>query len=59
MMRENARNRQAKETKLLQLYSLWHETHRYDLQKKYLSLLRQVLSCDPSFNPRQKFQIAF
>lgn len=59
MKRENARNLRAKEKKLLQLYSMWQETHQEDLQKKWLSLLGEVLSVDPSFNLRREFQMAF
>lgn len=59
MKRGNARNLRTKQKKLLQLYSLWQETHREDLQRKWLSLLGEVLSIDPSFNLRREFQMAF
>ena len=58
-MKGNARNLRAKEKKLIQLYSLWHETHQDAVQKKWISLLGEVLTVDPSFNLRQEFRMAF
>lgn len=58
-MRGSVRNLRAKERKLIQLYSLWHETHQEAVQKKWISLLGEVLSNDPAFNLRHKFTKAF
>lgn len=58
-MRGNARNLRAKERKLIQLYSLWHETRQESVQRKWISLLSEVLSVDPSFNLRREFVVAF
>ena len=58
-MRGNVRSLRAKEKRLIQLYSLWHETHQDSVQKKWISLLGEVLTIDPSFNLRQEFRMAF
>ncbi len=59
-MRGNVHSRiRMKARRLLRLYSLWHETHQEGYEKKYLSLLGEILSVDPAFNPRRDFQIAF
>ncbi len=55
----NARRYKAKAERLLQLYSLWHETHREDVRRQCLSLLGELLSHDPNFSLRREFQIAF
>ncbi len=59
-MSGNVRNRmQAKERRLLQLYSLWQETRSGELQKRCLGLLRELMSIDPAFSLRREFQEAF
>ena len=57
-MRGNAHKVLIKERKLLKLYSIWHETHQEEVEKKYLSLLGEILALDPAFNPRRDFQLA-
>lgn len=59
-MRKSVHNRvRIQERRLMRLYSLWHETHQEDYEKQYLSLLGEILSKDPAFNPRHDFQAAF
>jgi hypothetical protein len=59
-MRENVLSKvRIKERRLLKLYSRWHETHSGQDEKRYQSLLGEILSVDPGFNPRCQFQIAF
>lgn len=58
-MRGNARRLRAKAKRLLQLYSLWHETYRGDLQRQCVGLLREILSIEPHFSLRHEFQKAF
>ena len=48
-----------KEKKFLQLYSLWQETRREDLQKKCLGLLGEILRIRPGFSLRSEFEMAF
>ncbi len=48
-----------KEKKFLQLYSLWQETRRDDLQKKCLGLLGEILRLRPQFSLRTEFNTAF
>ena len=48
-----------KAKKLLQLYSLWQETRRMEVQEKCMGLLGEILDADPKFNPRREFQNAF
>ena len=50
---------QAKQKRLLQLYSEWQETRNEDVQKRCLGLLREIMSMDPGFNLRGQFQKAF
>ena len=60
MMNASARNRfHTKAKKLLQLYSLWHETHREDVQRDCLKLLAEILAVEPHFQLRSEFQKAF
>lgn len=58
-MKESVRKFRTKEKKLLQLYSLWHETHRDDVQRKCITLLGQIVAVNPSFSLRHGFQKAF
>lgn len=58
-MKRSVRSLRTKARQLLKLYSLWHETHQEGYERKYLSLLGEILSADPAFNPRREFQIAF
>ena len=58
-MKGNVRKYPAKARRLLRLYSLWHSTHREDIQRKYLVLLAEILASDPCFNLRPEFQKAF
>lgn len=58
-MTVSARNFRSAENKLLRLYSLWHETHRLDVQTQCLDLLGKMQRVHPAFNLRQRFQIAF
>ncbi|MFA6599877.1 MAG: hypothetical protein WC352_00900 [Candidatus Omnitrophota bacterium] len=55
----NARKFREKADKLLRLYSLWHETHREEFQRKCLVLLSEILVQDPNFSIRREFQKAF
>ena len=58
-MKGNARKFRAKEKRLLQLYSLWHETRREEIQRRCLGLLGELLSLEPRFSLRHEFQLAF
>ena len=59
-MKGNARNKlRVKARKLQRLYSLWHETHQPEVQKKYLAVLGEILSIEPNFSLRREFQNAF
>lgn len=58
-MNESVRKFRAKERKLLRLYSLWHETHRDDLERQCLTLLGEILAVQPQFKLRNEFQSAF
>ena len=58
-MKGNVRKFQAKAKRLLRLYSLWHETHREDVQEKCMMLLSEILAVEPRFSIRREFQKAF
>lgn len=58
-MKGNVRKLHAKARRLLRLYSLWHETHREDVQRKCLALLGEILAAEPRFSLRREFQKAF
>lgn len=58
-MKGNARKLHSKARRLLRLYSLWHETHREDLQQKCVLLLSEIMAAEPRFNLRHEFQKAF
>lgn len=58
-MKGNVRKFQSKAKRLMRLYSLWHETHREDLQQKCIHLLSEILAVEPRFNLRREFQKAF
>lgn len=55
----NARKFRVKADRLLRLYSLWHETHREEVQREWLSVLTEILLQDPQFSLRREFQRAF
>lgn len=55
----NVRSVRGKERKLLQLYSLWHETHQGAVQRKCMSLLGEIMRADPGFSLRGEFRTAF
>lgn len=60
IMTANARRGfKAKAKLLLKLYSMWHETHRQDIQMRCLNLLGELMAADPKFSLRREFQIAF
>lgn len=59
MTKGNVRKFRGKARRLLKLYSLWHETHREEIQRQYLLLLGEILVIDPHFSIRQLFQKAF
>jgi len=59
MMRRSARKYKAKARRLLQLYSLWQETRREELQQKWMGLLGEILDLEPEFSLRREFQNAF
>lgn len=58
-MRGSARRIRVKARRLLRLYSLWHETHRGEIQRQCEGLLREILNIDPRFSLRHEFQKAF
>lgn len=58
-MKGNVRKFQSKAKRLLRLYSLWHETHRDDLERKCMLLLSEILAVEPRFSLRREFQKAF
>lgn len=58
-MKGNVRKLQAKARRLMRLYSLWHETHREDVQQKCIMLLSEILAVEPRFSLRREFQKAF
>lgn len=34
----------------MRTYSLWHETHRREFEKRYLKLLAEILKLKPDFD---------
>ena len=58
-MKENVLRSNVKTRRLMQLYSVWQETRREEIQQKCLALLGDVIATDPNFNLRQEFQKAF
>jgi len=58
-MRESVRKSRLKAKKLLQLYSLWQETRREEVEKECLGLLGEILAVNPKFSLRRQFQHAF
>lgn len=58
-MKGNVRNLRSKAKRLLRLYSLWHATHREDVQRKCVVLLSEIMAVEPRFNLRREFQKAF
>ena len=56
MMKGNAPKLKNKARKLLLLYSLWHETHKEEFQRKYLHLLAEILRLDPSFKMHRELE---
>ena len=58
-MKGNVRKLQAKAKRLLRLYSLWHETHSDEVQRKCMLLLSEILVVEPRFSLRREFQKAF
>ena len=59
MMKESARRLQAKAKRLMQLYSLWHETHSDKVRRQCMLLLGEILAVEPHFSLQQEFQKAF
>ncbi len=55
----NARKFRIKADRLLKLYSLWHETHRKEVEREWLNVLTEILIQDPNFSLRREFQRAF
>ena len=55
-MKENVRKLEAKAKKLMQLYSLWHETHQESIQRKYMRLLKEILAVEPRFSLSRELQ---
>lgn len=53
-MRGNALKLETKARQLLKVYSLWHETHKEEFQRKYLRLLSEILIMDPRFCMRRE-----
>jgi len=58
-MKGNARKYQVKYNRLLQLYSLWQETRRIEVEQECEGLLKEILAIEPKFNLRPVFQQAF
>lgn len=58
-MTENARKLRSKANELLKLYSLWHETHRDEFERRCIRLLGEILLMEPGFSLRRQFQRAF
>ena len=58
-MKRKLRKFQVKARRLLQLYSLWQETRRDEIQRKCLGLLKEIQAIDPRYNIRQEFRDAF
>ena len=58
-MKKIVRSFRTKEKRFLQLYSLWQETRREDLQKNCLGLLGEIVRLKPGFSLRSEFETAF
>lgn len=58
-MKKSAHKIEIKARRLLKLYSLWHKTHREDIEAQYLHLLSDILMVNPRFKLRNEFQRAF
>jgi len=58
-MKNTVRSFRTKEKRFLQLYSLWQETRREDLQKECYRLLGEMVRLKPGFSLRSEFQTAF
>lgn len=54
MMKENVRKLEIKARKLMRAYSLWHETHKEEFQRQYMTLLTEILAVDPRFSLRRE-----
>ena len=59
MIKSMARSFRSKEKRFLQLYSLWQETRREDIQKRCLGLLGELVKIKPGFSLRGEFKGAF
>jgi len=59
MIKSMARSFRSKEKRFLQLYSLWQETRREDIQKQCLGLLGELMRINPGFSLRSEFTAAF
>lgn len=55
----NARKFRMRADRLMRLYSLWHETHREEVQREWMRVLSEILVQDPNFSLRREFQRAF
>ncbi len=58
-MSGSVRRLRVKARRLLQLYSLWHETQREDVRRQCEGLLGEILRIEPGFNLRGEFKKAF
>lgn len=58
-MKGNARKFESKAKQLMRLYSLWHSTHREEVQQKCIMLLSEILAVEPRFSLRREFRKAF
>ena len=58
-MKGNALRFRAKARRLLRLYSLWHKTHREEIERQCLAILGEILAAEPHFSLRREFQKAF
>jgi len=58
-MKKSVRKTRLKAKRLLQLYSLWQETRREEVEKECLGLLGEILAVNPKFSLRKEFQHAF
>ncbi|MCB9799547.1 MAG: hypothetical protein H6757_02170 [Candidatus Omnitrophica bacterium] len=58
-MKNDIRKFRTKEKKFLQLYSLWQETRRCEIQRRCLGLLGEIIRMKPQFSLRREFEVAF
>lgn len=58
-MKDSVRRLRAKQRQLLRLYSLWQETKREDIQRKFLWVLGEILAVKPGFSLWNEFKKAF